>query len=276
MKMLFQDKDKSLQEIEKIARMGAEKIRPHFRHLSAEDISQKSRNDHVTIADREAESCICEAIEQHFPGHAILAEESGWSHRLKDTPTWIIDPLDGTTNFVHGIAHFAVSIGVLLEGEIHYGLIYDPIKEDIFKFSRGGGVWWNGHRCILSQRQGLEGSLLATGFPFKAHEHLDDFLQIFRETFLRAKAIRRTGSAALDLAYTAAGIYDGFFEFSLAPWDLAAGIGMIRELGGSVIDMLGNSDDPPTRVLETGNVLCGSPGVVRHLRKIVGNVLQRQ
>ncbi len=274
--MLFHHRSDFLDEIIEIAKLGADQIRPHFRSLAQGDVTEKARNDHVTVADRASEQAIIEAIGRRFPEHSILAEEGGWEKQSPDQPTWIIDPLDGTTNFVHGIAHFAVSIGILYEKEIHFGVIYDPIKEDLFSFSRGEGVSWNGNSCALNPRPSLRGSLLATGFPFKAHEHLDEFLQIFRETFLRAKAIRRTGSAALDLAYTAAGIYDGFFEFSLAPWDLAAGIGMIRELGGLVIDMLGKEGEDPTLVLETGNLLCGSPGVVRELRAVIGDLHRKK
>jgi len=270
--MIFQHHQEFLDEVSHIAGLAGERILAHFRRLDSSEISLKARNDHVTIADREAEAVIVEAIRKRFPEHGILAEEGGREQRAEKQPVWIIDPLDGTTNFVHGIAHFAVSIGVLSGSEIAYGLIWDPVKGDLFSCARGEGVFWNGRKCALSSREGLEGSLLATGFPFKAHQHLDEFLAIFRETFLRAKAIRRTGSAALDLAYTAAGIYDGFFEFSLAPWDLAAGIGMIRELGGLVIDMDGEEGEDPMRVLESGNVLCGAPGVVRELRNIVSRL----
>jgi len=272
MKVLFHKQGEFLDDVVEIARLGATQLRPYFRRLKARDISEKSRNDHVTIADQASEKAIVDAISRRFPEHNILAEEGGWEKRTPGQPSWIIDPLDGTTNFVHGIAHFAVSIGVLYQDEIHYGVIYDPIKEDLFSFARGQGVSWNGSPCHLSTRTGLAGSLLATGFPFKAHEHVDEFLSIFRETFLRAKGIRRTGSAALDLAYTAAGIYDGFFEFSLAPWDLAAGIGMIRELGGLVIDMHGSEGEDPVRVLETGNVLSGPSGLVHELREIIGHL----
>jgi len=267
--MIFQDHQEFLDVVSRMAGLAGERILEHFRRLDSSEISLKTRNDHVTIADREAETVIVEAVRKRFPEHGILAEEGGREHGSAEQPLWIIDPLDGTTNFVHGIAHFAVSIGILSGSDLQYGLIYDPFKKDLFSFARGEGVFWNGRKCALSSRNGLEGSLLATGFPFKAHQHLDRFLAIFRETFLRAKAIRRTGSAALDLAYTAAGIYDGFFEFSLAPWDLAAGIGMIRELGGLVMDMDGKEGEDPMRVLESGNVLCGAPGVVRELREVV-------
>ncbi len=271
--MLFPDRPVSAAEVERIARKGAERARFHFRKLRASEVSEKARNDHVTIADREAEECILDAITDAFPDHRVLAEESGWGPSEGDSPLWIVDPLDGTTNFIHGIAHFAVSIGVVVNDNVCCGVIYDPIKEDCFSFSRGSGLTWNGRPVTPSLRESLAGSLLATGFPFKAHDRLDDFLAIFRETFLRAKAIRRTGSAALDLAYTAVGIYDGVFEFGLAPWDLAAGVGMVREIGGTVIDMKGADNKDPLRVLRTGDVLCGSPGIVTELYEIIKAIL---
>jgi myo-inositol-1(or 4)-monophosphatase len=221
----------------------------------------------VSIADTEAEAAIVAMIERRFPDHAILTEESGWHHRAPDRPTWVVDPLDGTTNYVHGLAHFAVSVGVVVDDEVRYGVVYDPIKRDLFRAQRGHGATWNGRPCGISGRTGLEGSLLATGFPFKAHHVLDRFLAIFREVFLRCKAIRRPGSAALDLAYTAAGMYDGFFEFALSPWDIAAGSLLVEEAGGRVRNMEGGAD-----IMTEGNVLCGPPGVVDELLEVVQSV----
>ncbi len=265
--MLFQDEASFLDQVEAIARAGAEPLMRRFRTLTADQVTEKARNDHVSVADEEAEAAIVAMIETEFPGHAILSEESGWHHRSPDRPTWVVDPLDGTTNFVHGIAQFAVSVGVVINDEVRYGVVYDPIKNDLFRSARGHGATWNGKPCVISPRTGLEGTILATGFPFKAHHVLDRYLGIFREVFLRCKAIRRTGSAALDLAYTAAGVYDGFFEFYLSPWDIAAGTLLVEEAGGRVCNMEGGAN-----VMDEGSVLCGPPGVVDELIKVVSTV----
>ena len=262
--MPFQQSENFLDQVEAVARAGADALMPFWRSLEPSQITEKSRNDHVTAADHAAEKAILSEIEQRFPDHAVLAEESGWTRRDDDRPTWIVDPLDGTTNFVHGIPQFAVSVGVAVGKRVDYGVILDPVKNDIFRAGRGLGATWNGGPCRVTSRAGLEGALVATGFPFKAHELLDPYLAIFREVFLRCKAIRRPGAAALDLAYTACGLFDGFFEFRLSPWDLAAGSLLVEEAGGLVSDMDGGSD-----FMETGDMLCGSPGVHSDLLEVV-------
>jgi len=262
--MPFQQSENFLDQVEAVARAGADALMPFWRSLEPGQITEKSRNDHVTAADHAAEKAILIEIEQRFPNHAVLAEESGWTRRDDDRPTWIVDPLDGTTNFVHGIPQFAVSVGVAVGKRVDYGVILDPVKNDIFRAGRGLGATWNGGPCRVTSRAGLEGALVATGFPFKAHELLDPYLAIFREVFLRCKAIRRPGAAALDLAYTACGLFDGFFEFRLSPWDLAAGSLLVEEAGGLVSDMDGGSD-----FMETGDMLCGSPGVHSDLLEVV-------
>ncbi|MCD4749958.1 MAG: inositol monophosphatase [Thermoanaerobaculales bacterium] len=265
--MLFPKPLEFLDQVEAIARAGAVPLLSHFRSLKDHEVSQKARNDLVSVADMEAEQVILNAIREQFPDHAILSEEAGWHNRDPSQPTWIVDPLDGTTNFVHGIAHFAVSIGVAVEGRMLFGVIFDPIKNDLFRAARGHGTWWNGEPCTLSSRSSLEGCLLATGFPFKAHDLLDRYLAIFREVFLRCKAIRRPGSAALDLAYTAAGLFDGFFEFRLSPWDLAGGTLLVEEAGGRVCNMEGGAE-----IMEEGSVLCGPEGVVAELLEVINRV----
>jgi len=262
--MPFQEPEDFLDEVEAVARAGADALMPFWRALKPHEITEKSRNDLVTAADRAAEAAILAAIDRRFPDHAVLAEESGWRRRTDDRPTWIVDPLDGTTNFVHGIPQFAVSVGVAVEDSVRYGVILDPVKNDVFRAARGRGATWNGRPCRVTSRDGLAGALVATGFPFKAHELLDTYLAIFREVFLRCKAIRRPGAAALDLAYTACGLFDGFFEFHLSPWDVAAGSLLIEEAGGSVSDMNGNDD-----VMASGDVLCGAPGVHAELLEVV-------
>ena len=262
--MPFQPPPSFLDEVESVARAGADGLMPYWRSLDASQIDEKSRNDLVTVADRASETAILDAIGRRYPDHAVLAEESGWTRRDDSRPTWIVDPLDGTTNFVHGIPQFAVSVAVAVSGRVDYGVIFDPVKDDLFRASRDGGATWNGRRCRVTRRDSLDGAVIATGFPFKAHELLDPYLAIFREVFLRCKAIRRPGAAALDLAYTAAGLFDGFFEFRLSPWDVAAGALLVEEAGGAVSDMDGGDD-----FLSSGDMLCGTAGVHAELLDIV-------
>lgn len=262
---LFPDPGRALDEVEEIARRGARRLLPLWRSLAPEDATEKARNDLVSAADRASEAAILEGIRSRFPDHRILSEEDGASGGDgSGQPVWIVDPLDGTTNFLHGMAHFAVSIGVAVNGQVVLAVILDPVKGDVFRAARGLGATWNGRPCRVTARPGLRGALLATGFPFRAHELLDVYLDIFREVFLRAKAVRRPGAAALDLAYTACGIFDGFFEFRLSPWDLAAGSLLVEEAGGAVSDM----DGGPS-YLDSGNLLCGTPGVHRELLEAV-------
>ncbi|MCU0304734.1 MAG: inositol monophosphatase [Thermoanaerobaculales bacterium] len=252
-----------LDQVEAVARAGAEALMPYWRSLEPDQVTEKARNDLVTAADRAAEAAILGEIGRRFPGHAVLAEESGWTRRGDGRPTWIVDPLDGTTNFVHGLAQFAVSIGVAVDGRVESAVVLDPVKNDLFRAGRGLGATWNGRPCRVSRRPGLAGALVATGFPFRAHELLDPYLGMFREVFLRCKAIRRPGAAALDLAYTACGIFDGFFELKLSPWDVAAGSLLVEEAGGVVSDLAGGGS-----FLASGDVLSGSPGVHAELLEV--------
>jgi myo-inositol-1(or 4)-monophosphatase len=268
--VLFQDPQAFVAEIVEIASLGAERLMTHWRSLEPHEISEKSRNDLVSAADLASENAIIGAIRDRFPDHQVLSEEAGWSSSSGSGPTWIIDPLDGTTNFVHGIPQFAVSIGVAVGDRVEYGVILDPCRKDIFSAARGHGAWWNGQPCQASRRASLEGALLATGFPFKAHRLLDAYLAIFRDVFLRCKAIRRPGAAALDLAYAACGLFDGFFEFQLSAWDIAAGSVLVEEAGGTITDMQGGDF-----FLDGGNVICGSSGVHRQLLEIVETYADR-
>lgn len=262
--MLFHDPESFLREVETIARLGGEQLMAHWRALKPDQVNEKARNDLVSAADLASEKTILEAVAARFPTHRVLAEESGYSNDDESVPTWIVDPLDGTTNFIHGIPQFAVSIGVALEGKVHFGVIFDPCRNDVFTAARGHGTRWNGKGCRVSDRTGLEGSLIATGFPFKAHRLLDPYLAIFKDVFLRCKAIRRPGAAALDLAYTACGLFDGFFEFQLSAWDVAAGSVLVEEAGGAITDMDGGAG-----FLENGNVVCGPRGVHSELLGVV-------
>lgn len=262
--MLFHDPDGFLTHIEEIARLGAAELMARFRSLDPDEVSEKARNDLVSAADLASERVMMDAIRSRFPDHSILSEEAGRSTPTDDGPIWIIDPLDGTTNFVHGIPQFAISIGVSVEERVDFGVILDPCRADLFSAARGRGARWNGNPCRVSSREGLTGALIATGFPFKAHRLLDPYLAIFHDVFLRCKAIRRPGAAALDLAYTACGLFDGFFEFQLSVWDVAAGSLLVEEAGGAITDMNGGSEH-----LSSGNVVCGPPGVHRQLLDVV-------
>lgn len=215
-------------------------------------VDQKSKNDFTTEVDRAAEQEIIKIIKAAFPEHAILAEESG-AHAGNDF-VWVIDPLDGTTNFIHGFPQFAVSIALKIKGRLEVGVIYDPLRDELFTASKGGGAMLNNRKIRVTKQNSLKGSLIGTGFPFKKQQHLDAYLQMFRTICVDAAGIRRAGSAALDLAYLAAGRFDGFWEIGLCEWDMAAGILLVQEAGGVVTDFSFNDD-----YLNTGNLIAGNP-----------------
>jgi myo-inositol-1(or 4)-monophosphatase len=245
------------------AHAGAEVITRYFRQADLE-VGRKAENDFVTQADRESEAAVLAVIRQRFPDHRILAEEGSGAGEGHGEYEWLVDPLDGTTNFLQGLPVYCVSIACRRRDELLAGAIEDPEGRNLFTAVRGGGAFWNGRRMQISRREGLSGAFLATGYPFRALSTLDLYLAIFRDVFRHAKAIRRCGSAALDLAYTAAGVYDGFFEFRLAPWDIGAGTLMVREAGGVVTDLDGGGGS-----FGSGNVVAGAPAVHRGLLEIV-------
>jgi len=218
-------------------------------------IEVKAQNDFVTQVDRKAEEVIIEAIHKAYPKHGILAEESG-TYNEDSEYKWIIDPLDGTTNFLHGFPQYAVSIGLQLKGRMEVAVVFDPIKNELFTAARGDGAQLNGKRIRVTDKKGIKGSLLGTGFPFKHPQHLDTFIETFKAVHPQAAGIRRAGSAALDLAYVAAGRLDGFWEIGLSPWDMAAGVLLVREAGGIVTDFSGDGN-----YLETGNVVAAASKV---------------
>ncbi|MEW5756055.1 MAG: inositol-1-monophosphatase [Pseudomonadota bacterium] len=218
------------------------------------DVVSKSRNDFVSEVDQRAEQEIISILRKAYPDHAILAEESG--NQQGNEFQWIIDPLDGTTNFLHGFPQFAVSIGLLHKDRIEVGVVYDPMRQELFCASRGNGAMLNDRRIRVSARKSLDGALIGTGFPFRDLVHLDCYLATFRAMVPKVAGIRRPGSAALDLAYVAAGRLDGFWEIGLKPWDMAAGTLLIQEAGGLVTDFGGGSE-----FLSTGNIIAGSPKV---------------
>lgn len=252
-----------LEVAKEAALLGGEVLRDHFGRLDRRSVDEKAKNDFVTAVDLASEERIKEHIKRHFPDHSFLAEESGEETHASPY-RWVIDPLDGTTNYIQGFPVFCVSIALLEEGEVVLGVIYDPNLNDLYWAVKGGGAYKDGEPIHVTDRESLEGAFLATGFPFRAKDVLDPYLETFKEVFLKAKGVRRAGSAALDLAYVARGVFDGFFEFGLSSWDLAAGSILIREAGGVITDFGGGN-----RFLESGNAVAGTPGVHSHLLSIV-------
>jgi myo-inositol-1(or 4)-monophosphatase len=242
---------------------GSRVVTRYFRAAGLE-VRRKAENDFVTQADQESEAAILAEIRRRFPDHRILAEEGSGAGQGSGDYEWLIDPLDGTTNFLHGLPVYCVSIACRRGDELLAAVIQDPEGNNLFTAVRGGGANWNGRRMEVSGHEGLKGSFLATGYPWRALPTLDLYLGIFRDVFPLSKAIRRCGSAALDLAYTAAGVYDGFFEFRLSPWDIGAGILLVREAGGIVTDTDGGPGS-----FASGNVVAGGPAVHRELLAVV-------
>jgi len=236
----------------KAARRAGSIINRAAQNLDILTVTQKAANDYVSEVDREAERIIIRAIHEAYPDHSILAEESGASGASEYV--WIIDPLDGTTNFLHGFPHYAVSIALSHKGVMSQAVIYDPVRNELFTASRGRGAYMNDHRMRVGKRIKLQGCLLGTGFPFKEFSLIDNYLAMFRDITQATSGVRRAGAATLDLAYVAAGRLDGFWEFGLAPWDMAAGSLLITEAGGLVGNFLGDSG-----YMESGNVVAANP-----------------
>ena len=239
---------------------------------SRTDFTRKNSTDFVTSVDREAESLILAVLHDRFPDIPVLTEESG-SLGTSYPYRWVIDPLDGTTNFIHGYPWVAVSIALercqegSLFGEPVLGVVLNPFTDDLFTGYEGHGAYHNGKRLQISPVEGLGDALLATGYPFRDREILDEYLIIFKELFRCCHGIRRAGAAALDFAWLAAGAIDGFWEYGLSPWDMAAGAILIREAGGIVTDFWGGN-----RWLETGNIAAGTPGVHQEILGIIREI----
>lgn len=203
------------------------------------EVDEKGRADLVTNVDKTSENIIIEQIQQHFPDHSILAEESGESQKDADT-LWVIDPLDGTSNYVHGYAKFAVSIAVQMEGETQIGIVYDPWDEELFSAIRGEGAFLNQTPIQTSKATSLDQCLLATGLPYEISERWHQTFDLFKLFYARTHGVRRDGSASLDLCYVASGRFDGFWEYDLHPWDVAAGLLIVQEAGGITSDFSDN------------------------------------
>ena len=244
------------------ARRGGGSLLRSLKKLDQIKVEQKGRNDFVSEADRNAERAVIDTILKHYPEHAILAEESG--AQGDSDHVWVIDPLDGTTNFLHGFPVFCVSVALMVKGRTEHGAIYDPMRDELFTASRGAGAQLNGRRIRVSGRTRLELALLGTGFPYReSNKELGPYLKMFRRAIENSAGIRRPGSAALDLAYVAAGRYDAFWETGLASWDIAAGSLLVREAGGIVSGLDGSEN-----YLETGHILAGTPKIYSAVAKL--------
>ena len=229
-------------------------------------VSQKQVNDFVTEVDQAAEDTIIETLLTAYPGHAIWAEESGREHGAQDSEfVWIIDPLDGTTNFIHGLPIYSVSIALAVKGKIEQAVVYDPTRNDLFTATKGRGAFMNSRRIRVAKRTRLQECLISTGFPYRLEDDLNTYLRMMGDMMQRTAGLRRPGSAALDLAYVAAGFTDGFFELGLKPWDVAAGSLLITEAGGLVGNLSGDSD-----FLEQQECLAANPRIYSQMVNVVG------
>lgn len=238
------------------ARKAGENIVRASDDLHRFEVKAKGVNNFVTEVDINAEREIIYHLQKAYPDHAILGEESGLIGSEDSEYRWIIDPLDGTTNFIRGIPHYAVSVACMYRGKIEHAVVVDPVRREEFTASRGRGAQLNGHRIRVSELASLDGALLGTGIPFK--NHCDDQLEPYSKSMevlaSQCAGIRRAGAASLDLAYVAAGRLDAFWEIGLAQWDIAAGVLLVREAGGLVADIDGSDN-----YLESGNIVCGNP-----------------
>ncbi|MDT0595882.1 inositol-1-monophosphatase [Glaciecola petra] len=233
------------------------------------DIQSKGAQDYVTKIDKEAELTIIEKIKKSYPDHAFIGEEGGRVEGNNEF-VWVIDPLDGTSNFIAGIPHFAVSIALLHKGKLDQGVVFDPIRGELFAATKGSGAQLNGYRLRCSKAKDLSNTILATAIPFRDKSNLDADLANFAKVFKDAGDVRRSGSAALDLAYVAAGRYDGYWEKGLQSWDMAAGELLVKEAGGLVTDYAGNNDPLYDEIKQAGSsngIVAGNPRVVQNIVK---------
>jgi myo-inositol-1(or 4)-monophosphatase len=210
---------------------------------SSRTVEFKGEVNLVTEFDRRSQEMICNILKEHFPAHSILAEEDLSIEKDRDL-LWVIDPIDGTTNFAHSLPMYCVSIAFMMKGKYSVGVVYLPVLDEMFYAVRGSGAFLNGTKIKVSAQKDLGNSLLATGFPYDRREHIDDYIKPFKRFVASSRGVRRMGSAAIDLAYTAAGRFDGFWEYKLQPWDTAAGFLLVEEAGGKVTDFSGNPYDP--------------------------------
>src|SRR4030043_255167 len=257
----------------KAARLAGPAIIDNLGKISKRDISLKMASDFVTSVDRESEGIIIGTIKERVPHLLLLAEESIKEYAGEEY-RWIIDPLDGTTNYIHGYPVFSVSIALEYKREIILGVVFDPLRNDLFLTEKGAGAFLNGHPIRGSEINEIKECLITTGFPFRKKEIIDTYLNLFKNLFLKVSDLRRAGSAALDLAYLACGRCDGFFEIGLSPWDIAAGSLLIEEAGGVVTDFAGGTD-----YVWTGNIVAGNTvvhnGILTEVKKVFEGVIDK-
>jgi len=242
------------------ARAAGSLILRSFNRVDAARVLEKRANDFVSEVDRAAEAAIIDIIRRAYPSHGFLAEESGLQQG--DDFQWIIDPLDGTTNYLHGFPQFSISIALRHRGELESAVVYDPLRDEMFAADRGSGAFLNERRLRVSDQKGLHGALIGTGIPFRDQRFLDNYLAMMKALIRDTAGIRRPGSAALDFAYVAAGRTDGFWELGLSIWDFAGGVLLVREAGGIVTDLAGGSS-----YFQTGNVVAAGPKVHQAMLK---------
>ncbi len=252
------------------ARQAGDIIVRHMEQLDRIKITAKSSQEYFSEVDVKAEQAIISVIHKAYPEHGIIAEESGVQNEGAES-VWIIDPLDGTSNYLHGFPFFSVSIALRVKNRIEHGVVYDPLRHECFYASRGRGARLNDRRLRVSKQTQLSGALLGTGFPFRNIALAQRYLPTFEALFGKCAGVRRTGSAALDLAYVASGRLDGFWEFGLRPWDIAAGSLLVQEAGGLISDLQGSED-----YLRQGDVVAGTPKVFKSLLQTLMPVTKRQ
>ena len=247
--------------MDKAARAAGSLILRHMGKLDALNVVEKARQDYASEVDAAAEAEIIRELRRAFPDYAILAEESGAMG--KGRYTFVVDPLDGTSNYLRGLPHFCVSIALVENGEPIHGVVFDPLRNELFTASRGAGALLNDRKIRVGERKELAGSLLVTGFPPRERKRLAPQLEAISKLMAEIEDIRRTGSAALDLAYVACGRADGYFEAGIKPWDIAAGLLLVREAGGRVCDLQGRTD----RLLDSGQIIAGNLKLGEQLQK---------
>ena len=244
------------------ARKAGTLILQYRQRMEGIPVEKKARHDYVTEVDRQAERTIVAEIRRLYPDHAFLGEEEG--RQGTGDHLWIIDPLDGTSNYLHAIPHYAVSIALSVKGRLEAGVIFDPIRDELYTALRGEGAFLNSVRIRVSRRGGLDGALLATGFPFRKRRLADAYFGMFRDLFDQVEDVRRAGTASLDLAWVATGRIDAFWELGLKPWDVAAGGLLVKEAGGVMQDIAGGDD-----WLETGHVVAAPYKLVAGMRRAI-------
>ncbi len=253
------------------ARSAGNKIMQHLENIERLNIEHKGKNDYVSEVDKEAEQIIIQTIQKYYPDHKILAEESGTRGSETSNFEWIIDPLDGTTNFLHQFPQFSVSIAVKEKGRLMHGVIFDPVRDEMFSATRGDGAKLNNFRIRATEQKTLDNALLGTGFPYHDFTYIDSYMNSLKSFMQSTAGIRRAGSAALDLAYVACGRIDGYWEFNLKPWDIAAGALIAQEAGALVTDFSGGEN-----YLNSGNILTANPKLYKEMAQTLAKTVPQE